>query len=359
MQLLDLELINFRNYEYEKLTFDPGLNLFYGKNAQGKTNLLESIYLAANARSFKPANDKELIRFNQRSAYIKALIKISSRKKEVEFKLSLNERKKIRINGLELDRIKDLREQFSLVLFAPEHLELVQGGPAGRREFMDSVLKVTNSLYTQALYTFKKILYQRNQLLKKRPRWFKDQLEVLDKQLAPSISYLVKNRRIFISEITDILKDIHRKLSEGNEEIDLEYRTNASEDPKENLLILKDSREEDINFQRTSIGPQRDDIEIIINGKTARNYASQGQSRTITLSCKLAEAALRRRKLAFSPILLLDDVFSELDKERSALLLDEIAEYQTIITTNSADHFNDRQDLGVKYLVKEGRIKRL
>lgn len=356
MRLLDLELINFRNYEYEKVAFDSGLNFIYGKNAQGKTNLLESIYLSSNASSFKSINDREMIRFNERSAYVKSNILIGSRKKEIECKLSMSEKKRIRINGLEIDRIKDLREQFAVVLFAPDHIELVRGGPAVRRDFMDELLKNTNRLYLQAMNLYKKILFQRNQLLKKKPRWLNDQLDALDKQLAPSASYIVKNRRMILDELMKILKDTHKKLSGGLENIDLKYKSNGSEDISENYELLKAARENDLRLQTTSIGPHRDDLEFFINDKAARNFASQGQCRTVTLSCKLAQAELRKKINGLRPILLLDDVFSELDRQRCDLLFEEISQYQSLVTGNSAQYFNKKNRGSRAFKVEKGKI---
>ena len=358
MVLEHLALINFRNYAYERIDFSPGCNVFYGKNAQGKTNLLESIYITARGHSFKSVTDRELIRFGERSGYIQSDLRVGMRSKKVEFKFSRVDRKRVRINEVEVDRIKDLSAQFDVILFAPEHLELVQGGPSVRRKFMDDLLEAIEPQAASTLRDFSRLLTQRNTLIRRKPPQWKEQLEIYDRQFSDLSLKIRRWRESLVSRLIAQAKIAHERISNGKEKLQIGYETNLKPDSDEILKQLRESREEDMVSGRTKIGPHVDDLEILLNDYPAKNFASQGQSRSITLSCKMAELSIREKEQKHQPLLLLDDVFSELDERRSADLLKSIGAYQSIVTTNHADFLKKMAPQSAFFEVREGRVYR-
>lgn len=346
MFLNRLLLINYRNYEYQELALHPRMNLFLGENAQGKTNLLESVYLSARGRSFKNVRDRDIIRFGKRSAYVRADIDRNGSEKIVEIKLSMVERKRVRINEIEVENLKELSYLFDVVLFSPEDLAIVQDSPEYRRNYLDDLITGIEPSYAQRLAEYDKILYQRNRLLKgRRDRWFDDQLQALDRQLAASARGIVSRRARLSAEIAEEGREIHRLLSDSGEDFCLRYQTNsagAEEAPEDGdelerrmLEALEESRDRDIERGNTDIGPHKDDLLLNLDGIPARKFASQGQSRTATITLKLCEMRILERYNRSKPVLLLDDVFSELDEKRRGFLLEAILPYQTILTSNS------------------------
>lgn len=356
MSLLELVLINFRNYGYEKIPFYEGCHVFYGPNAQGKTNLLESVYITAKGSSFKTTTDKKLIRFGERSAYIRARIREKEREKNVEIKFSMVERKRCRINEVELDSAAELTEQFDVVLFAPEHMELVKGSPAERRAYLNSLLLSTDPTYRPLLRRYEKTLFQRNQLLKAQGAWFTEQLAGYDQELASSAVPLVKKRREMVEKWEKETSSLHQVLSHERETCRLAYVTNCPEDEETFRQVLKENRNRDMEMKSTQIGPHRDEVEMTINTLPARLFASQGQARTLTLSCKLAELKIREKIHGLRPLLLLDDVFSELDEPRANALLQLIRPYQSLVTTNTVDFLRREEQDAHFYRVQNGQI---
>lgn len=356
MSLLELVLINFRNYEYEKIPFSAGCHVFYGANAQGKTNLLESVYITAKGSSFKTTTDKKLIRFGERSAYIRARILQKEREKNVEIKFSMVDRKRCRINEVELDRAEELTEQFDVVLFAPEHLELVKGAPSERRSYLNSLLLSTDPTYRPLLRRYEKALFQRNQLLKTQGSWFAEQLASYDQELVSSAVPLVKKRRAMVKQWEEETISLHHQLSGKRETCRFTYVTNGAEEEEVFRKRLEENRAQDMEMRTTQIGPHRDEVEMTINGLPARLFASQGQARTLTLSCKLAELKIRETTHGLRPLLLLDDVFSELDKPRAKALLQLIRPYQSLVTTNAADFLRREAKEAHFYRVQDGHI---
>lgn len=338
MFLKELLLINYRNYRYQKVVFHPGLNLMIGENAQGKTNLLESVYLSARGTVFKNVRERELIRFGERSAYVRAAIDRNGKQKTVECKLSMVDRKRVRINEIEVENLRELSYQFDVVLFSPQELRLVQEGPSYRRGYMDSLLQGIDPRYNKELGAFERVLYQRNQLLKgKKDRWFEAQLLTLDQQLTENAYRIVQKRTELVQEIQEKAVGFHRKMSGGREILGVHYETIVplSNDFKTKMLqSLIESRDRDLAQKNTDIGPHKDDLLLTINGMPARRYASQGQSRTAALALKWAEVSILEVHNASAPLLLLDDVFSELDPNRGKQLLTMIRPYQTMITAN-------------------------
>ena len=356
MSLRELVLINFRNYEYEKIPFFEGCHVFYGPNAQGKTNLLESVYITARGQSFKTTTDRKLIRFGERSAYIRSRVCEAEREKEVEIKFSMVDRKRVRINQVELESAAALAEQFDVVLFAPENLELVQGAPSERRAYMDSILLGTDPAYRSLLRSYEKTVFQRNQLLKTQGAWFLEQLKSYDQQLASAAVALVKKRQALADVLQRETVPLHYALSGKTEQCAMAYRTNCPTEEQDVLEALEETRKRDLEMRNTEIGPHRDELELTINALPARLFASQGQARTLTLACKLAELKLREQKHGHRPLLLLDDVFSELDDKRAYILLELIRPFQSLVTTNEATFVQQEQKDAHFYRVESGKI---
>ena len=372
MFLEKLLLINYRNYHYQALSFSPGLNMIIGDNAQGKTNLLESVFLSARGKSFKRLGDRDLIRFGERSGYVRADMNRNDRMKSVEIKLSMIERKRIRINEVEVDNIKDLSNQFEVVLFAPEDLQIIKDSPDFRRDFLDDLLKGIYPVYGPLLREYQKILSQRNNLLKSSSSsWFSEQLAALDRQLVDSAVELVEYRKQLGKELAEEAARIHLRLTDGSEDLQVTYRSNTlteetasrslqKEEFRQSLTgLLEGSRARDLDYRNTDIGPHKDDLDIFINGNPARKYASQGQSRTAVLTLRLAELAILEHYNRTAPILLLDDVFSELDQYRTEYLLKAIGGYQTLVTTNQLDGFPANPEIGQVFKVVNGQISHL
>lgn len=364
MHIAHLRLINFRNYEYLDLPLHPGINLFYGGNAQGKTNLLEAVYYTGRGRTFKNNPDKELIRLGERSAYVRSTVLKEDltgkqRQKIVEFKLSRVDPKRVRINEVELDSLKELTNQFELVLFAPQDLDLVEGGPENRRLYLDEILKDTDPSYRENLTRFRQVLSQRNSLLKQgKGGWFGDQLKVLDLQFSKLQASLVRKRRDLVDQLALFLETIHGQLTDGREKTSISYLCEGDEDPDQMMTTLKKARSRDLRFGSTGPGPQKDDLDIRINGGGARKFASRGQARTLTLSLKLAQVQVIEEINRTKPILLLDDVFSELDASRSQYLVDSIQDFQTLMTTNDPNQVGLTQARGAFYRVHAGQVEK-
>lgn len=360
MTLQKLLLINYRNIAYQEIVLSPSWNLFYGGNAQGKTNILESIYLTAKGRSFKSGTDRDLIRFGQRSAYVCSELMRKKRKKQVEVKISMVDRKRVRINEVEVENWKELSDQFEVVLFAPESIALVQGGPAERRYFLDDLLKNKEARYGSCLQAYEKILAQRNALLKSpKDAWFDRQLDILDHQLAETGFQLLSGRQKILSELSPLAEQAMERMSGQKETVTLSYFSSAPpaqeiENPQALEQLLLDRRAEDQNQGFTGIGPHKDDLLLSVNGLSSRKFASQGQARSLTLALKLAEMKLVERYKGLRPLLLLDDVFSELDEERIRFLLAEISDYQAVLTANHLPL--EAQQQGAVFQVKGGRI---
>lgn len=366
MKLLNLKLINYRNIEYQELSLCEGINLFIGHNAQGKTNLLESIYFLARGKSFKNVNEKEIIRLGERSLYIGGNILRKKRKKLVEIKLSMVDKKRIRINKYELENIKELSDLFEVVMFSPEDLYLIKGSPYRRRTWLDDLITSIDSSYKIQLKRFEKALVQRNRRLKQTNNaWFDKEMDALDRILAET-SYNVEFKRQMIFEIVcEKIYEIHRALSGNKEKLNLRYETNLpnikKDSTKQNEWIadvedfLLKKRKDDLDRGHTDLGPHRDDIFFNIDLKEARKFASQGQARTLALSMKLVELKILEDLKGIKPILLLDDVFSELDGQRAMFLLDSIKENQSLITSNEIPKLPGLVK-GNVYMVKSGKF---
>ncbi len=369
MKLLNIKLINFRNIKYQELDLSDSINLFIGENAQGKTNLLEGLFFMARAKSFRNAGEKELIRLGQRSAYIKATIERKKRKKILEMKLSMVDKKIIKIDSYDIEKGTELTDLFDLVMFSPEDLYLVKGGPYRRRLWLDDLSTGIDGRYGEYLKKYNRALLQRNKKLKgPKNAWFDKEMDALDRILAESAFDVEFARQVVFTEIVKFLPDIHKKLSGNREKIGLKFLTNMpyvnigkSLDKKNEWIkdvenILLKGRNEDLEKGYTNLGPHRDDIILMINSIESRKFASQGQARTLALSMKLAELKILEEEKGVKPILLLDDVFSELDENRAIYLIREVKKYQSLITSNGIENLEKLTPLKV-FEVKKGHFK--
>lgn len=348
---------NFRNYEHLDIRFGDHINILYGENAQGKTNILEMIYLAATTRSHRGAKDRDMIRFGEEEAHIRLNLK----KRDVGHRIDVHIRKKgpkgIAVDGIPIRRSAELFGLLNIVLFSPEDLSIVKRGPAERRHFMDAEICSLSRIYYSNLQKYNRILDQRNNLLKQisfRPD-LESTLDVWDVQLIETGKSIIRERTNFIQMMNEIVSDIHRDLTEEKEHLELRYEPNADAEHFEEELQRKKSL--DLKMMSTQTGPQRDDFAILINGMDARVYGSQGQQRTAALSMKIAEIRLVRKIINDDPVLLLDDVMSELDAGRREALLRRIRDIQTIITCTGYDDFiRTRTNADKIYKISGGRL---
>lgn len=344
MNVENIRLINFRNYNSININFNENINVFVGKNAQGKTNLLEAIYMCSSGKSFRSNRDKELINFEKKEAYIGASIKNNRFDKFVELKLDREKSKIIRINKTEIKNYKELNTGLSVVIFSPDDLKLVKDGPSERRTFLDQGISQIKPVYNYNINRYNKILFQRNNLLKSS-RLNKDitsLLDVFDVQISKIGTSIILERQKFLIELYKNCKSIHSNLTLNKEELYLKYHTNvpilpSREDIEAQYInMLKKNLNRDIEYGTTEIGPHRDDILFYINGKEVKTYGSQGQQRTLVLTLKLSEIDLIKNVIGTYPVVLLDDVFSELDEERRMYLTKSFNEMQVFITVTDA-----------------------
>lgn len=337
MFVKSIDLLNFRNYKNETINFSDGVNIVHGKNAQGKTNLVESLYLLSCAKSFKTSKDVEMILHGEKHATISANIQKDYGILNLKCELKNNENKNFYINNTKLSKISDIFGNLCIIFFSPDELCLVKGSPQDRRNFMDTDISQISSVYYEILNRFEKVLINRNKLLKtKDESKILQSIDIWDEQFAFYASKIVITRKKFISKILEPARNNLQYLTENKEELSLEYDGVNGEDEKEireNILkSLKRTLKASIEVGFTLIGPQRDDIIIKINGQEVKNFGSQGQARSVVLALKLAELEIFEKELREKPVLVLDDVFSEIDAKRKQKLLQKIQGSQTIIT---------------------------
>ena len=353
-----VELSNFRNYKLLKLDLDEKTNILYGNNAQGKTNILESIYVCSTTKSHRTNRDAELINLDSGEAHIKLYLEKNNRKQRIDIHLRKNKTKGIAINGIPIKKASELFGLFNVVIFSPEDLEIIKKGPSERRKFVDMELCQLDKIYVYNLTNYNKIIAQRNKLLKDiyfKPE-LKQTLDVWDGQLAQYGSKIIERRTNFIEKINEIIKPIHKQLTGGLEDINIVYNKNC--EAEDLLRRLEENRDRDIKYKSTSIGPHKDDLLFFNDDKNIRIYGSQGQQRTIALSLKLAELELVKNLINDTPVLLLDDVLSELDSERQNHLLNSIDDIQTIITCTGLDEFiENRFKINKVFQVTEGKVE--
>ena len=359
MIIKSIELQNFRNYEYENIEFDESTNILYGDNAQGKTNVLEAVYLSGTNKSHKGSKDAELIKFDSEEAHIKAVISRNEIDYRIDMHLRKSKSKGIAINGIPIRKVSELYGIVNIIFFSPEDLNIIKSGPLARRRFIDMELCQLDKIYVDNLIKYNKTLEQRNKLLKDiyfNPT-LEDTLEIWDRNLVNYGLEIIKRRRLFIEKLNSIIEDIHYKLSGNKEHLIISYEESVKED--DFYKCLSDNLQKDKKNKMTSCGPHRDDISFLIGDVDIRKYGSQGQQRTTALSLKLAEIELVKQSIGDKPVLLLDDVLSELDSNRQNYLLNSINEVQTIITCTGLDEFiNNRFNINRIFKVTEGHVKK-
>lgn len=339
MNIRSIELKNFRNYENLEISFDEGTNILFGDNAQGKTNILEAAYMSGTTKSHKGSHDKEMIRFGEEEAHLKTVVARGGREYQIDMHLKKNRAKGIAIDKIPIKKASELFGILNIVFFSPEDLNIIKNGPAERRRFLDSELCQLDRIYLADLTNYNKILAQRNKLLKDmiyRPG-LSDTLPVWDMQLIETGKKIIRRRKQFVDELREIVSDIHYRISGGKEELFLKYEPNIDDIFFEDELSR--AKEKDKKLCQTSVGPHRDDLLFSIGDVDIRKYGSQGQQRTSALSLKLSEIELVRKSISDTPVLLLDDVLSELDSSRQNYLLNNISDTQTIITCTGLDEF--------------------
>ena len=357
MIIESLELKNYRNYDELHMQFSPGTNILYGNNAQGKTNILEAVYVCCTTKSHRGSKDREMIHFHKDESHIKLTVRKNDVPYRIDMHLKKNKAKGVAINGIPIRKASELFGIVNVVFFSPEDLNLIKNGPAERRKFIDLELCQLNKLYVHSLVSYNRVLLQRNKLLKElffHPE-YEETLDVWDMQLVQYGKEIIRYRQDFIMQLNEIIHEIHWKLSGEKEDLRIVYDPNASAEVLEKEL--KRSRPQDQKQKTTLVGPHRDDIGFYMGDIDIRKFGSQGQQRTAALSLKLAEIELVKKLVRDYPILLLDDVLSELDGERQNHLLSAINHIQTMITcTGLEDFVNHRFRIDKLYHVVEGTV---
>ena len=358
MYIKTLKLKNYRNYEEVEVSFDPNINIIYGNNAVGKTNLLESIYMCSTSKSHKNTKENDIINFNKNESHIKLIfcrenivgsnanpVGASTESPQViDIQLNKDTKKGIAKNGIKVEKLSEFLGFFNVIMFAPEDLNIIKDGPIVRRKFLDVEISQTDKIYVQYLQNYHKTLNQRNSLLKdiykitgNNRQDLIDMLDTYDEQLVNYGLEVIKKRKENIKQLAKKILNIHLLISNNKEKLIVSYEndilSSVGASPKEIYLKkLKETRDLDIKNQYTLVGPHRDDICFVIDGNDIRKFGSQGQKKTAAISLKLSELEMLKEKINDTPVLLLDDVFSELDESRQKLLVSNLKGIQTIIT---------------------------
>lgn len=357
MIIRSLEIADYRNYDSLHIDFDSGTNILYGYNAQGKTNILEAIYMSATTKSHKGSKDKDVVNFNKEEAHIRTYLEKEGIETRVDMHLRKNKSKGIAIDGQKIKKAAQLLGLLNVVFFSPEDLSIIKNGPAERRRFVDMELCQLDQFYLYNLNNYNKIVNQRNKLLK--DMYFnpslRDTLNIWDSQLISFGSKIIERRKLFVEQLNEIILEIHRKLSGGRENLMIQYEPDVIIEEYDKKLAV--NQERDIKLKQTTTGPHRDDFSFLVGDIDIRKFGSQGQQRTAALSLKLSEIELVKKMTKDNPVLLLDDVLSELDSNRQNYLLGTIGNIQTIITCTGLDEFvNNRFEIDKVFHIENGKI---
>ena len=370
MFLKKIFLKGFRNYAFQEIDFQEGTNIFFGENAQGKTNLLEAIYLLSQGRPYRASKDQDLIRWQEEGFLVKGIAMKDKRTLAIEVSFSLGGKKIIKINGVDQKRVSALLGLLNVVIFSPSDLMLIQGSPGERRKFLDIEISQVSPQYNYYLHQYSRVLQQRNNLLREM-RERKKNLELLsvwDEQLIDLGSKIIKKRLESLKKLAILAKLMHRKITSNRETLELRYLSSfrnldekiGQEEEIRNIFKhnLEKIKEEEIYRGMTMVGPHRDDFSSFINEINVKNFGSQGQQRTAVLSLKLAELEFMKSEAGEYPLLLLDDVMSELDQERREHLLKVVRQrIQTFITTTDLKDFpSEFLKEANLYQINKGRI---
>lgn len=356
MFITNIKLQNFRNYKNQEIDLDENINVFYGENAQGKTNILESIFIAAMGKSFRAKKDSELIKFGEKEACIEIFFKKENMDKKI--KVNISEKKQINLNGIKITKLSELLGNLNIVIFSPDDITVLKDGPQKRRKFLNMMISQLKPGYIYYFNLYKKTLEQRNNFLKqiKYNNKSQEMLEIWDESLSNYAEKIYNYRAEYIEKINKKIKKIHSEITEKKENIKIEYISDFKN--KENFYsLLKSNRKKDIEKGYTCKGVHRDDFNIYINDCLVNVYGSQGQHRTAMLSLKLSELYIIKDEINEFPILLLDDFMSELDEGRIKNFLNSITEAQVIIT-GTEKIILEKNKINV-YNVKQGIIKKM
>lgn len=344
MYLKKLQLTNFRNYENLELDFSKNVNVFVGNNAEGKTNILESIYLSSITKSYRASKDVECIKFNEdyfRTSH--KYIDDNENNLEIEVYLDRINKKRIKQNDIVINKYSDFIGTIPIVIFSPDNMDIVKGSPKNRRKFLDILISQLSRSYVISLQEYNKLLVLKNNLLKQEKQTADlNYLDILDEKLAEKIERIVVMRTKYVDIVEKHAQEIQKSLSKNEENLKLKYISDFYGKNKEEIKkVLVNSRENDFFKRTSSKGIGHDDILVLVNEKEVAVFGSQGQNRTALLSLKLAEFQILKEEKENTPIILLDDVFSELDNNRINFLIDYISDYQVFITTTEIDSINN------------------
>ena len=353
MWISKLKINNFRNYNNEEIQLDQNINIFYGENAQGKTNIIEAIFLSSMGKSFRAKKDNEMIKLNEQNALIE--IEYNKKDRDGKIKIEIGNKKNIYLNGIKLKKLSELLGTINTVIFTPDDINILKGGPQNRRRFLDIMISQLRPNYMYNLNLYLKTLEQRNKYLRQIREEHKDEnlLDIWDEKLVEYGINIFKYRKEFIEKIKNNIKKLHNEITENKEDIEINYITECTEKEKY-LNLLKERRKLDIIKGYTTKGIHRDDFIIFINNKQLDIYGSQGQHRTAILSLNLSELNIIKEEIGENPILLLDDFMSELDKKRRKHLLEKINDTQVIITCTEKIELANKNIL--IYNVKDGKV---
>ena len=355
-----LALDQFRNYERLEIRLSPGINILYGDNAQGKTNILEALYLCSTTKSHRGGKDREMIRFGSEEAHLRMMLSRDGISHKVDMHLKSSKTKGIAIDGLPIRRSGELFGLVHMICFSPEDLSMIKNGPAERRHFLDMELCQLSQVYLHDISAYNRVVNQRNNLLKQIGfnEALKDTLDVWDAQMLEYGCRVIRARRDFVDKLNGWVMPLHEKLTGGRESLSLLYRPSVTEEDFAQRLFFQ--RDNDIRLKASGLGPHRDDIAFMSGEIDLRKYGSQGQQRTAALSLKMAEIELVRQLIGDLPVLLLDDVLSELDANRQNCLLDCIRDIQTVITCTGLDEFVGRRfNIDRVFQVQAGRVRQV
>ena len=355
MWISNINLINFRNYKEEKIDLEKNINIFYGENAQGKTNIIESIFLCSMGKSFRAKRDKEMINLKEEKSIVE--IKFEKSDRDGVIKIELGNRKNVFLNGIKLKKLSELLGNINVVIFTPDDINILKGGPQNRRRFLDIMISQLKPNYMYNLNLYLKTIEQRNNYLRQireehRPE---EMLDIWDEKLIEYAEKICTYRKAFIEKIQEKIIKIHKEITDNKEEIKIIYQTDC-EDKERYRRLLKERRKLDIIKGYTTKGIHKDDFNITINDKDLSTYGSQGQHRTAILSLKMAELDIIYDEIGEYPILLLDDFMSELDEKRRKHLLEKIENIQVIITCTDKIKLENKNIL--IYNVKDGKVRK-
>ena len=353
MWINKIKLKNFRNYSEQEVNLGKNINVFFGENAQGKTNIIESIFLASIGKSYRTSKEKELIKFNENEAFIE--IEFNKSDRDGKIKIQISDKKQIFLNGIKLKKLSELLGNINIVIFSPEDINILKGSPQNRRKFLDIMISQLRPNYMHLLTIYLKTMEQRNNYLKliKFENKPEELLDIWDEKLVDAGIKIYQYRKEYIDKIYSKIKNIHKDITQGKEDIEIEYFSDAT--TRQNFLNeLKSRRKLDIIKGYTTKGIHRDDFTIYINKKEVGTFGSQGQNRTVVLSLKLSELQVIYDDIGEYPILLLDDFMSELDSKRRENFLNSIKDIQVIITCTEKLGLEKIQNF--EYNVIDGKV---